>query len=355
MLLSLCIFAGGSEETAKKQTTITDCTGREVAVPLNAESFVAIGPGSLRLYCYVGDTSRIVGIEQFEVIHGVTGKPYLHAHPQLLELPIIGSGGPGSAPDPEKLLEIYPDIIFSTHTADTKALDELQNKTGIPVIALSYGETEVFDPMISKSLELIGFVTGRSSRAEEVVRFIDACAEDLHARSADVDAQERPTIYLGAQSMRGSHGIESTRGNYPVFSILNARNVVAEGGISSYVMLDREILLDWDPDIIVLDAAGLANVQADYSENLPFYQALSAFRNGRVYLQLPYNNYHTNIGIALGNAYFTGTILYPDRFADIDIAEKANEIFGELLGEKLYGQTAEEYFGGYQRLTFNGK
>jgi iron complex transport system substrate-binding protein len=69
-------------------------------------------------------------------------------------------------------------------------------------------------------------------------------------------------------------------------------------------------------------------------------------------MQLPYNYYYTNIDIALCDAYYIGSIVYPERFSDVDIVSKSNEIFKELLGKELYAEVAEEYFGGFQQLSF---
>jgi iron complex transport system substrate-binding protein len=117
-------------------------------------------------------------------------------------------------------------------------------------------------------------------------------------------------------------------------------------------MLDKEKLLDMDPDIIFIDAGGLANVQDDYKSNPQFYQGLSAFETGKIYLELPYNYYYTNIDIALCDAYYIGSIVYPDKFSDVNIVSKSNEIFKELLGKELYNDVAEEYYGGFQQLSF---
>ncbi len=341
-----------STTAAATHMTITDSLKRTVTVPVNAQKFVAVGPGCLRLYCYVGDVTKIVGVEQMEVTSGVTGRPYARANEGLLKLPVIGPGGPGNAPDPEKILEVNPDVIFTLYNSDVASIDELQNKTHVPVVALSYGVTAVFDPELDKSLEIIGKITGREKRAAELIHYFSECKNDLNTRTKDIPADKKPRVYLGAQSSRGTHGIESTSGNYALFTAVNVINVVDEAGINKYVMLDKEKLLEMDPEIIFIDAGGLANVQEDYKSNPQFYQGLSAFKNGKLYMQLPYNYYSTNIDIALCDAYYIGTIVYPEKFSDVDIVAKSNAIFRELLGKDLYAGVAEEYYGGFQQLSF---
>ena len=130
-----------SEEA--KEMTVTDMAGRVVTIPAGAEKFAAIGPGCLRLYCYVADTSALVGAEQIE-IDDATGRSYVMADKDIQKLSSIGAGGPTNAPDPEKLLTADPDVIFTCYNSDVAAIDDLQEKTGIPVVCLLYTSCDFY-------------------------------------------------------------------------------------------------------------------------------------------------------------------------------------------------------------------
>lgn len=346
--------SGISEENALSEeesegVSVTDMMGRTVAVPAGAESFICIGPGCLRLYCYVADKSQLAGVEEVEKSWGEEGRPYRMALEDVDSMETIGPGGPGNAPDAEMLFAAGADVIFTTYALESSEIDELQERIMTPVVALSYGEASLFSEEVDQSLELIGQITGNEARAEELIQYFAGAKADLEARSAD--AEDPPTVYLGCQSHQGSHGIESTTGDYPLFDALNARNVVAEAGIHEYVSLDKEKLLEMDPDVLVIDAGGLSILQEDYASNPDFYNSLSAVQNGNVYLQMPFNYYDTNIEIALADAYYIGTVLYPEEFSDIDPAEKFDEITREMLGIDAYDRIAASYFGGYQTVT----
>lgn len=337
-----------SSEKEEGPITLTDALGRKITLEKRPEKVVAIGPGALRLYLYVADAQKLVGVEDMERQER-EGRPYNLAHPELKELPIIGPGGPRNAPDPEKLLEVEPDVIFSMYTGEADSVEKLQEKTGIPVIALSYGEKEVFDPELYKSLELIGEVMG-TERGKEVVALMESWKEDLDRRTKDIPEEERPRAYMGAMSMRGAHGIESTSGDFSLFKAIHGRNVVDEAGIKQYVSLDKEKILEFDPEIIFIDGGGYGLVKEDYDKDATFYQGLKAFKEGRVYLHMPYNFYYTNIGIAMADSYYFGKIMYPKAFEDVVIEEKFDEIMKGLLGKPLYKEVSEVYFGGYQKL-----
>ena len=356
LVISLAACGGPGEEQGSAAAAsaggdaleVTDLAGRSVAIPAGADSFACIGPGCLRLYCYVAEKDQLAGVEDVEKTWGKTGRPYAMALGDVEGLAAIGPGGPGSAPDAERLLASGADVVFSTYAMEPAEIQELQDKLSIPVVALRYGEESLFSQEVDRSLELLGQITGREERAQEVVNYFAQAKADLESRAAGV--QDPPTVYLGCQSYQGSHGIESTTGDSPIFDALHARNVVEEAGIDGYVTLDKEKLLEMDPDFLIIDGGGLSILQEDYETNPDYYESLSAVKQGKVYLQLPFNYYGANLEIALADAYYIGTVLYPEAFADVDPAEKFDEICQALLGIDAYETIAETYFGGYQRL-----
>jgi len=339
LILSIVLFSEG--------IVIKDLLGREVEVPSNVNRIVAVGPGALRLIAYLKATDMVVGVEDFEKLRP-SGRPYILAYPELKELPSVGPGGPGKLPDLESLIALQPDVVFITYV-DRKTAQDIQEKTGIPVVVLSYGNLGTFeDEDLFRSIELAGKILGREEKAHEVVDFIKKAQEDLTTRSEGV---ESPTVYVGGIGYKGAHGIDSTEAKYPPFVVLQARNVVDELG-EGHKFIDPEKLLVWDPEYIFIDENGLNLVLDDYSKHREFYESLSAVKRGKVYGILPYNYYTTNIGTALADAYFIGKILYPERFTDIDPEEKADEIYEFLLGKRVYGEMAEQ-FGGFGRIDFS--
>lgn len=351
-LLGGCNYRSAAEPEADLVTIdIIDMLGREVAVSQSVEKVVAIGPGALRLYCYINGTDKVVGVEQHEKDNATrSGRPYFIANPALVDLPIIGPGGPNNAPDPEKILMLKPDVIFCANLADKASLDKLQDKIGIPVVGLSYGQQSLFDTDVYDSLKLIGKIMNSEKRAQDVVEYLENCQRDLDERTRDIADEQKPSVYVGALAYKGAHGIESTFGQYPLLDTINGRNVVDETGKTGTIMLEKEKLVEWDPQVIFIDLYGYTMVQQDYQHNPEFYSILSAVKNDKIYSQLPFNAYSTNIGTALADTYYMGKILSPEAFADVDPEEKADEIYEFLLGESVYDQMAQD-FGGFRKLT----
>ncbi len=331
--------------------TVTDLAGRQVEVTVPTRKVAAIGPGALRLVCYADAAAQVAGIEAMEK-QWSTGRPYILANPDLLNLPVIGQGGPDSSPDPEALLNAGPDVIFAAYLLDASKADELQAQTGIPVVVLSYGRLGTFDEELMTSIDLIGEITGNRRRTNEVVQYIQGCREDLNERTSAAAQDQRPTVYAGGIGMKGTHGIESTQANFPPFMAINALNVVDETGQKGSVMIDKEKLLAWNPDILFIDESGYQMVREDCAGNPGFYASLKAVQKGMVYGYLPYNYYTTNVDTAIGVAYFMGKTVYPDAFVDIDPVAKADEIYQFLLGQAMYEQMARD-FGGFMQLSLS--
>lgn len=325
---------------------VTDMVGRTVNLSSEPARIICIGPGALRLIVYLEAQDRVAGVESMEKRYP-TGRPYWLAHPQLSTLPVIGPGGAGAInrkPDMEAVLRIAPDLIFATYL-DAAPADEVAATLGIPVVVLSYGELAVFDTTVYDSLRLAGAILGQKTRADAVIGYITALRDDLSRRTVDVADNERPGVFVGGIGHRGSHGIESTQRDYIPLDWNHAVNVAQQvkATVGSHVFVDKEILLTLNPDVIFIDGAGLALVAEDYLKKPDYYLALSAFRSRRVYSLLPFNFYTTNIDTAMVDAYTIGKTLYPDRFADVDLAAKADEIYTFMVGRPVYAQMKSDF------------
>lgn len=354
ILLTACACRVQPEREREQGTAVTDLLGRTVTVPkADAIRRVAcIGAGALRLYAYVGDLEKLCGVEACEYGYLISARPYQMVNEKLFaSLPSIGAGGPSGTPDAERLLAARPDVIFSLYTADASEMDELQEKTGIPVVVLSYGNTEAFHERLLTSLTLMGEILGRQERAAAVTDYIRGIRNDLEKRTGDIPDVEKKTVYLGCQSNYGVHGIGSSTAGYSLFDAVHAKNVLDLNGYTGYQnAVDPEALLAMNPDVILLDAGGIPLLREEYAEKRALFDAMKAFRSGELYCQLPYNAYYINLELAYANAYFIGKVLYPERFADLEPAAKAGEIMEFLLGENCYDDVAASVGAGYGKL-----
>ena len=342
MLIGLDLHS--AQGAQQQRMTIKDRALRSVDLPVDPARIICLGPGCLRLICYLGLQDKVVGIEGFEKQH-TTGRSYRYAHPELLSLPVIGPGGPASInkePDLEAVLKVKPDLIFVLYMDPAKA-DTLQKKLGIPVVILSYGRAGTFDDEVYESLRLIGTILSKRKRADEVVAYIENARKDLQKRVQGIDDVKKPTVYAGAIGYRGPQGIESTEPDYAPIEWVRGRSLVKQVTDKEHAFIDREKLLTWNPEVIFLDGNGLESVNSDYGKKPEFYRGLKAVAEKRVYILWPFNTYTTNIDTVIVDAYTVGKILYPERFSNMDIVKKAAEVYGFFVGGSVYEQMKRDF------------
>jgi len=338
--------SAGNSGDVSKTVQIVDMAGRTVEVPENVESIVCSGPGTLRLITYLQALDMLAGVESCEQAEiAGSGKPYHIANVDYFKtLPVIGTQFVEGL-NYESVVNANPDVIIISYS-EASVADDLQGKTGIPVIVLNYGEFESFsDKDLVGSLTLLGDLLNKEKRAEEVITFFADSEKDIQNRIKDVPDSEKPSVYIGGLSARGSHGIESTSSQYAPFEALSANNIASDLESKKQVFIDKEKVIEWDPDIIFIDAGGYALITEDYTKNPDYYTSLSAFKNGQIYTTYPYNYYTTNFGTALASTYYMGTILYPEQFSDINPEDKADEIYEFLVGKPVYGVLSQNYPG----------
>ncbi|WP_459201039.1 iron ABC transporter substrate-binding protein [Methanococcus sp. CF] len=365
-LISLMIalsFSGCVDNTAEssgevaKTVEIVDMVGRTVEVPADIQRIVCSGPGCLRLVTYVQAQDKVVGVESIEQDNS-TGRPYQLANVKFFKtLPMTGAGGGkeiGVGPYPEQVISATPEVIFITYM-DADRANDLQKQYGIPVVVLNYGDVNSFhDENFVACLNLLGTLLQKEDRAQEVIDFFRDAENDLLTRTENIADKDKPSVYIGGLCNKGAHGIDSTSSNYAPFAALNADNVASSLGVEKSIFISKEQLLEWNPDIIFIDTGSYELIKEDYDKNSEYYESLGAFKNGNVYTQFPYNFYTTNYGTALADAYYIGKVVYPEQFADINIEEKADEIYEFLVGEAVYDKMAESYCG-FENIDFSNQ
>ncbi len=343
-VLSLLLTLSISLPAYGGMRTITDMAGRTVEVPEKVDRVICSGPGCLRYLTYLQGQDMIVGVDSIEKRKSrFDARPYAIANQQFKTMPLIGEFRGHDNPELILGLEPQPQVIFKTYKDMGYDPDELQAKTGIPVICLSYASLAAQRDIIYDSLQLMGNVIGKEKRAKEVENFIEKQITDLQKRTTDIPKKERKSCYVGGIAKKGPHGFQSTEPAYPPFRFVNANNVAcppkAQGKPLQHANISKEQVVAWNPEIIFVDistsqlgknAGAINEIKTD-----PAYQSLDAVQNGQVYTVLPYNWYSRNYGSILADAFYVGKVLYPSRFGDIDPKNKADEIYSFMVGKPV--------------------
>jgi iron complex transport system substrate-binding protein len=334
LLIAIAIVAGAvvytripSAPSGGKKIVI-DMAGRSVTVPERPERVIAVGGGALRIITYLDATNRVIGVEDVEKTAGRIARPYVLAHPELTDLPSVG---PRHGGDAELIAALEPEVIILTRWREK--IDDLQDRAGAPVVFLGDSEPDL-DEMY-ESLRLAGSVLDREARAEELIRYTESLVRDLEQRAGA--AEERPKVYVGGMGQQ-ENGILETRMDYIPFQLLDAKTLDEMPGVElppkvkeGQVAIDPEILLEWKPEYIFIDAGGHAMQDLDRPEFVTLSSA-------GVFQLLPYRDYGDNFETIFVDAYAIGKALYPEEFEDVNMEEKADEIYSTFVGAPVYDE-----------------
>lgn len=334
--IGLLAGCGAGEADAHSSRTIIDGAGRQVDVPETVESIVCVGVGALRYTCYVGAADLVVGVEDYEVKPGMDRLYNYVNFDKFKDLPVIGTNG---VPYAEEILRLAPDVIVMSKSASVEA-DDLQTKTGTPVVVVPGSDTTL-DEAAYETIRILGELTGMETRAAELTEYLEGIQKDLNGRTKDIPDSEKPSVYVAGVSFKGAHGFEGTESFYGPFALIHANNLANTTGQAGAFDIDLEQVLRWDPDILFLDFNGMDLINEDYQENPDYYNSLTAVQEGKIYSQISFRSYASNLDTAIADAYYAACVIYPEQFQDIDPAEKAGEIFEMLLGANPYADLKE--------------
>ncbi|KUG29748.1 iron(iii) dicitrate-binding protein [hydrocarbon metagenome] len=323
---------------------VTDALGRTVQVPAKVERLICSGSGCLRLLTYLQAQDLAVAVDDIETRRsGFDARPYALANPQFKTMPLFGEFRGHDNPELIAALSPAPQVILKTYGTMGHDPQALQDKTGLPVVVMDYGDLGKNKAALYATLRMMGDITGKKERAEEVIAFFDKTEADLMGRVKDIPEAGRKTCFVGGIAKKGPHGLLSTEPAYQPFELAGCANVAREAGENlDHAVVAKEKLVVWNPEFLFIDlataqmgesAGGLYEIKTD-----PVYDGLSAKASGKVYGLLPYNWYSINFGSILADAYFIGKTVNPAAFADVDPAAKADEIYAFLVGKPVFAQ-----------------
>ena len=134
------------------------------------------------------------------------------------------------------------------------------------------------------------------------------------------------------------------------------QNITLAGGINVaqelpgwHPKVEKEQLLAWNPDVIMLVNGPLKEKSLTVDDVLadPMLQELNAVKNKRVYESGSYYIYwmHPTVAACLGVLQMSKA-MYPERFEDISVTERANEFCTKFFGKSYPGDA-----GGVDKIT----
>lgn len=326
---------GPLKEGAQSTVTVTDFTGRQVAVPDKAERIGCLYAFTGHVLAMLGKGDNIVA-----VVEGLKRDVIMRELcPGIKDAVVPSMAG---AINLEELVKAGPDLVFiRTDTASNEGEAAKLQKSGIPYFVVDYRNMKEQMYII----EMIGQVVGEKERALKYNEYYQRCIDRVQSKVKDIPMEERVRVYHSVN--------EATRTD--ARDTLPADWTQAAGAIN--VSLDQELkfledkyfagleqILLWDPDVIIANETGVA----DYIMTNRQWSSLSAVKNNKVY-QMPNGisrwghpgSLETPLAIL-----WTAKTLYPEMFADIDLMAETKYFYREFFNYPISDQVAAQVLSG---------
>jgi len=264
------IACGGNSKEAQAPTptprsafplTIEQSDGQQLTLEQAPEHIVSLSTHATEILCAIGAGDQLAAVERYANCPlGSKEKPELDAY----------------QPNLEAIAGYRPDLVYIF--SDTDGIVEALRRVGTPVLYLELPSS--LEGVLGQ-IELFGHLSGHENEAQELVQSMRERMDAVKEKVADIEEGPRifheldPTYYTAAPN--------SFVGDF--YNLLKAKNI-AEGATDEYPQLSAEVIIQRDPEVIILaDEAG--GVTADSVKQRPGWDQITAVKINRICVIVP--------------------------------------------------------------------
>lgn len=253
--------AGTSRAGPAGERTVTDDSGRVVAVAAPPLRIVSLSPGGTEMLFAAGAGHEVVATVE-----------YSDVPPEAKRVARIGDA---VSIDLERLVRLHPDVVVAWPSGGNPAQREKIARLAIPV----YEQQTQRLADLAPSIRRLGVLTGTEPQAEAAARAIEARLAALERTYAGAAGGTRhPSVLLEVWN-RPIYTVGGQHLMTDALELCGARNVFADLPEAGPVV-DIEAVMARDPDIII--AAGPPGESAGWLADWRRFGTLRAVRDGRL-------------------------------------------------------------------------
>ncbi len=322
--------ADSAEKTENKETRIVkDINGEEVTVPIESYRIGATAPAFTTGIIMAGAVDKLVALDE-----SIGGNDWiLSKYPQLADLPVVFANNETNI---EELLTTNPDLIFYAKRYGEETPKLLSGHDITIVTPAEAANTTRMEEMRDRQLFYANVIGGVSlEKGEKFGKYFDEKFNEITAITNAIPDDEKPRV-LDIRALDPLTVIsESGIGNEWI-EIGGGKNAAAgtnlDPGISGSIEVTEELVLSWDPEIIICDDA--AFIQEIYDDSI--WSTCSAVKNKQVYAMprgsMAWGYYGPEEALMI---QWSAKMLQPEKFADMDMVAITQDFYKEFFGLDL--------------------
>ena len=314
-----------TETAPPTERIVVDQLGREVVLPMEVESVVAVHGTMINFIIAMGGGHLLVGRG------GGTGSPDTINGlmvPNLGDLPQLGNNDQINV---EELAQIGPQLfVFSARHAEVvlPVLDML----GIASVSIRPDDFE----SILTSISVLGDTFGQEERARNIIDFTLNQLSLVEERLANAPRKPTALVFGNTTTTIGTNGM------------LQSDIIFRAGGLNTAIDIDgtthaevtMEQILEWDPEYIFISAWG--NLQPEDIISEPRYAVLQAVQNGNVRkFPSPADWWDTSSTASALAVIWAAHIMHPQLITAEELDAAVTDFYYMLHGVEL----GKDFFG----------
>jgi iron complex transport system substrate-binding protein len=340
---------GKKSDTEKVNVTsaplreITDMKGNSVKIPENVSRVAFLGGPSGQISYILGVQDRLCAVTKTLTSSELVGifDPSMKSRPAVRTV--------SGMVNIEQLIETDPQLVIA---GDLDG-EIVQRKSSIPVAffgdSMSIGVED-----IKNEIRFYSSIFQTEERAKAYCDYLDSVAAMIRKRTGDIPGKNRKVIFNGYGT---SHLV--TLGNdtfmkerFEIAGCINAAETVStagkkEGLHSGLGEVSMEQLLQWNPDIIVLDTGRFEDLAKDSR-----WMSTKAVKNKQVFIQ-PAGVFiwdRPTAEAAVLHPLWLAMIAYPEKFKDISFTKEVQKFYREIFHFNLSAEQARKVETGYFKM-----
>ncbi len=325
---SVGILLAGGYLNGGSGVKILDMSGRSVQLNSTASRVVILESYWTEIACALGAQDKIIGIGTY-----VTSSVFI---PDSVKNKTV-VGNVFSGVNIETVLSLKPDLVIMDYGyGKSEEIVRGLEAAGVPVITLfakNFAD-------ISNATMIIGQALGKVERAQALSGYINGLHSQLISNASKIPAGEKPRVLICNLDV-WKDGLIYTYSNTSWGNVVvdvGGINVAHESfGSKSWVKVNMEQVLQWDPDLIVIVGRTQSVLASQIgSMNDTNWLSLRAVREGRVYPVLT-GSYDRNSYLDWTPRMVVGelqlaAIIQPAHFASADWASVRDRLMDGYYG-----------------------
>jgi iron complex transport system substrate-binding protein len=306
--------------SASKTKIVVDSRGKSINITSNVQRLVVLRSGIIETLFALGAQDKIVGIDESTKAGTGYGEFPAKLDSNITSLPCPVN----SDPNIEQIIALQPDVILIGGYGRIRWVDQLE-AYNLTVVVAHFEEIGNF----TRDLRIVGEVVSKQQKADELASYVDSFLASLGSRVGNISADQVMSAYFAGHDVYHVYGSTT----FEHAQIVTAGGTNVADSITTWLpQISPEQLIAWNPDVIfTLNGVDTATILNDGR-----IQDVSAIKNNRVYAT-PEAGWDYGTFRAIFAIEWVASKLYPDQFANVNMADEANAFYQQFWGMNYDG------------------